>query len=188
MYWLYDEETGCDYVFVYDDSDGSVEYVLYQKLKVLRIKCNRMRRFTDTNIAKMRMLGFRNVGTCYKMEFCRYMISDFRVYLRISILTTGTCTLHVMFSTDNGLKKLVCRPESEVYFSRHTMCMWTKKVNSTSYLKIKVPTDMVMYLLNMKLCKDFDGVMSCFDNLLGDRLNKIFKLPRAHELVFEEWS
>lgn len=162
MFWLFDESTDCDYVFVYDDSDRSVEYINYVNLVRSGVDYCRLMKFSDSiNIAKFRLLGFELHGAEFILNYCNYRVGSLYVQMRLNILKAGNyCTLEVYFRHSDMIRwyYIICSPDAEKYLSKSALNMFSA-ARKACRITIEIPTKMLEYLVSLRSQNNFDGVM-----------------------------
>lgn len=160
------------YVFVYDDFDKSVKLELTEKefplIKSERLSCG-----------KLRILGFEldKVSNRLRKSLCSYRVGRRDLLFRLVVPPDGINeSCKVMVSTkgvfhDNGGLSV----RDDVY-SRLVFKV-TRKV-----ISVKVPSQMILYLLDVRSRQNFDELMMAFNNLLGKDIEKVIDVDDGKEI------
>lgn len=195
MYHMFNKRFECDYGFVYDDSDNSVEYVnVYDTCRLSSSYFGEQLEFSDNsfNFAKLRMMGWTHLGTTWVVighDLCVYSVGDTIVVVKIGTNMEDGCTViqfNFMQFSDNGLVD---------YRLRFTDSVWSyinKQDNTlymdTSFICVSCPTIMISWLLNLESKNNFDGLMKSFDDLFGRDIGLIISNISGNRVVFRNWG
>lgn len=198
MYHIFDEERTTSCVFVYDDSDGSVEYVEICNLYKLEGKFGERLPFNtiDFPFAKLRISGWEPSGL--ENQFLNFNLLSYklgRVTIGIKLVVdirNGRFNTIVVFTDEkvNLSSSVHYSVKHNITFSRCAFDYISKSDNevyvSTNIVKLNCPTVMISWLLNLRSERNFDGIMQAFDNLFSRDINKIVINVSRGRISFEE--
>lgn len=177
MFWVLKGRSKCSYVFVYDDTDKSVEYVAFNDLVELGVDY-KVRSMYDNTLpyAKLMMTGFKKSGYDSYFNYCRYMIDDVWVLVELYIRRNVNVG-EVNFVFEDFWRR---RITLEMYantseFIPNEFIMDSK---SFSNIKFSVPVLMLPYLMHLRASKDFNGFMRSFGDLMGKRIGLLTPMFR----------
>lgn len=177
LYYFTDGYSEMSYHFVYNDEDRSVRYVKspmdsipFGSLKIMS-KCN--------NISKLRLLGFYfdQFFNGYTCKLCSYRVSELiNITLMLAVDRHENCLMIAKFHLDDSIYRIVMTQVSYGFYEQ-----------SFYKLVIKIPYEMIDYMLNLKSIGDFSGIMDSFDRLLGVDLEKVVSNVSVKNIGLIQW-
>lgn len=189
MFWLFDRKSDCDYVFVYDDVDKSVEYVNYVSLVQAGVEIAGTIKFADMlSTARYRMVGFSDIGVELKLNYCNYRVGQLYIQMCLYIMKNdNSCQAELYFRHKNErCYYLTCAQDAERYFCKSDINMFSA-ARKTTVISIDIPSKMLEYFLSLRSQNNFDRVMKAFDNLFGSDISKLASNIRFKNVQFIDW-
>lgn len=193
MFYRMSDNCVCGYVFVYDDSDESVEYIDKSILGALNIPDNSIQFYTKSSSVKFKMLGFMKdevIGGSLVYNFCSYTVGIACVFMWLRVFPENGI-YEVIFSfvyADTG-NQINLKPT--IGFDYYVPANYIEFGTFQKFSRIffRIPLEMIKYLLNLRSKNDFEGVMRAFGNLFWTDINKVVaSLGDATPCCFERWS
>lgn len=195
MYAYIGNSIGNGYRYVFDDSDGSVQFLKQEIIEQAGIEISEILPMEDKmNFGKMRLFGFderielnfSSRATYLGYNICTYKFSD-DVYAILELIADhrcgGSCFVNFKFRRMVGdvLKYTVRYVGSAVaeYGIR-----WL----DTATVEQIIPEKMVWYILNLKSKQDFDGIMDAFGGIFGSDIDRIASNIKGDDLQLLRWS
>lgn len=187
MYYRYYALTGSfDFDFVYDDTDESVELVEVNKLYEYDIKIIGAKEWTGikrggTNWGRLKLLGFTEVfsngASGLELIVCSWHVKKQLCSLIVCVDNMDTYVVldfeeYVVELTNYALRNI------HLFSYYHDFCK----------VIIDIPFQMLRYILHLKSERDFDGLMSCFGDLLWKRVSDLFLDIKFENLWGVEWE
>lgn len=75
----------------------------------------------------------------------------------------------------------------EFYKSAWNYILMDNNTTDTCVIRLKCPTIMISWLMNLKAKNNFKGVMQAFNNLFGSDIAKLVSNISFRDVNFEEW-
>lgn len=188
MYYLIKDTDIRNRVFIYDDSDKSVELVEREILANNGVETAGNLPFDcikkgSKDISRLRMLGFSQSGeigksivTYLESTLCIYWVGRINCALHFYIeIDTSVYVMFVAGSplgglTDFAFQNLIIERQFDIGFY------------------VKIPIQMLWYLLHLRSKRDFESIMQSFDDLFGNKLDMIYSDACTGEVKNVIWE
>ena len=186
MFYSFNSGAG-NYDFIYDDTDKSVELVELEKLRKLGVEIAgtidwKRVTYKDSIYGRLEMLGFREYEgyniRYLELDICKWSFPDTEFKMYIHVVAGKDCS-RISLNVLTGNKICVLNK-----FGRTKL----KVVSLGDILKMYIPLEMVLYILNLRTKQDFNGLMRCFNNFFGSDIDKIIVDFGSTEITVVDWN
>lgn len=180
MFWYIGQEQN-GYVFVYDDTDRSVEFVSVRRIEELGVAIEGVKPFCEyLSTAKLKLYGFKcfDSGGGLDYKICKYSLGYVNVILslRISSLFNNCYVKLSFYNSKSGYTYSIS--ESPLFGFAY----------STSHeCAQRVPAEMIDYIMSLKSKHDFNGIMNAYSGLIGSDIQRVIRNITVREVQLIKW-